>query len=44
MVSSTYAFCEKVIGYDLAGFFQRNSSTIRGKLTEILEALLSPND
>lgn len=38
---SLYAFCEQVIGYDLAGFFSRNSSQIREKVHEVIQALLS---
>jgi hypothetical protein len=40
---STYAFCEKVIGYSLAGFFERNAVELRGEMTGVLEALLTPS-
>lgn len=39
---STYDFARQVLGYDLAGFFQRNSTTIRGEIDELLRCLLSP--
>ncbi len=40
-VSSTYAFCRDVVGYDLAAFFDRNSPRIKGEVEKILNALLS---
>ncbi len=39
---SLFAFFSDVLGYDLAGFFERNSGTIREEMTQILETLLSP--
>ena len=39
---STYAFCEQVVGYDLAAFFERNSSALRQAIEEILNILLTP--
>jgi len=39
---STYAFCEQVVGYDLAGFFERNSETLNQAIEEIIETLLEP--
>ena len=39
---STYAFFQNVIGYDLAGFFHRNSAMLRAKVEEVLQALLVP--
>lgn len=39
---STYAFFEQVVGFDLAGFFQRNSDDIRTEMTEIVARLLTP--
>lgn len=39
---STYDFMENVIGYDLAGFFKRNSAAIRTEIDIVLKALLSP--
>ncbi|MBI4701069.1 MAG: hypothetical protein HY744_07915 [Deltaproteobacteria bacterium] len=38
--SSTYAFANEVIGYDLAAFFERHASTFRAEVAKILEALL----
>ncbi len=37
---STYAFCHSVIGFDLAGFFERNSSALRETVQGILGVLL----
>lgn len=39
--NSSYVFCRKVLGYDLAGFYQRNSTRIKTKLEEVLAALLT---
>ncbi len=39
---STYAFCEHIIGYDLAAFFKHNSGALRQAIEEILEVLLTP--
>ncbi|MFZ4826786.1 MAG: hypothetical protein ACOYLB_05475 [Phototrophicaceae bacterium] len=41
---STYAFMKEVIGYDLAGFFARQQSTIREITLQVLESLLRPDD
>ena len=41
-LDSTYVFCRDVIGYDLAGFFDRNSAEIKARLEETLKALLIP--
>lgn len=38
---SLYAFCEQVLGYDLAGFFERNRSHIRDQVHEVIQTLLS---
>lgn len=38
---STYVFCKDVVGYDLAGFFKRNSKEIRAQLDTILKSLLT---
>jgi hypothetical protein len=38
---SLYAFCQQVLGYDLAAFFARNSATIRAEISGVLETLLS---
>ncbi|MDM8545710.1 hypothetical protein QUF61_04365 [Candidatus Venteria ishoeyi] len=40
--ASLFAFCQQVLGYDLADFFKRNSGTIKAEVTSILEALLNP--
>ena len=37
---STYDFLREVIGYDLAGFFVRNSDRLRREVTAVLQALL----
>ena len=39
---STYDFMRDVVGYDLAAFFERNSSTLRTEIDTILTALLAP--
>lgn len=39
-LTSTYAFSREVLGYDLAGFFERNSSRIRTEVDVVVEALL----
>ena len=41
-VTSTWSFMKDVIGYDLAGFFRRNSSTLQGEVEAVLKALLAP--
>jgi len=43
-LTSTYEFMRSVIGYDLAGFFERNSETLRKEIKGVLEALLKPLD
>lgn len=40
---STYAFFENVVGYSLSDFFERNKALIRGEVTGVLEALLTPS-
>ncbi len=37
---STYAFSHEVLGYDLAGFFRRNSTAIKSETLAVLEGLL----
>lgn len=39
---STYDFMRDVVGYDLAGFFSRNSDVLHHELKAVLEALLKP--
>jgi hypothetical protein len=38
---SLYAFCRQVIGYDLAEFFERNSSQIQIQIHDVIQTLLS---
>lgn len=38
---STYIFTRDVLGYDLAGFFQRNAGALRATVDEVLRSLLS---
>ncbi len=40
---STYAFCRDILGYDLAGFFERNSARFKAELEKVLIALLKPH-
>ena len=40
---SFYRFCEEVIGYDLASFFQRNSSALKKEVAAVLRTLLAPS-
>lgn len=40
--TSTFAFYRDVVGYDLAGFFERHSEEIRKEVQAILASLLSP--
>jgi hypothetical protein len=42
-LSSTYDFMRDVIGYDLAGFFERNTETLRTEVDQVLRALLAPD-
>jgi len=39
---STYDFMRDIVGYDLAAFFERNSSALRMETDNILNSLLSP--
>jgi len=41
---STYDFMRDVVGYDLAGFFKRNSDVLRREIEVVLRALLTPED
>jgi len=38
---SLYAFCEQVLGYNLANFFESHSTAIKQEIHEILKTLLS---
>lgn len=40
--TSVYSFCKNVLDYDLADFFERNSATLKTTVSEIMQALLSP--
>lgn len=40
---STYDFMREIVGYDLAGFFERNSSVLRAEIDTILHSLLTPD-
>lgn len=40
---SLYTFCKDVVGYDLAGFFQRNSPALKKEVEAVLTALLTPS-
>jgi len=39
-IDSTYVFCGDVLGYDLAGFFRRNSAAIKNETLALFEGLL----
>ena len=39
-LDSLYVFYREVIGYDLAGFFARNSATLRQEIGLVMEKLL----
>ena len=41
-LTSTYAFSKEVLGYDLAGFFKRNSGQFKAEVENVLTVLLSP--
>lgn len=40
---STYDFMENIIGYDLAGFFNRNQRILQEELERVLTTVLDPN-
>jgi hypothetical protein len=40
VLNSTYVFYRDVVGYDLAGFFLRNSAVLKAEITMIMEQLL----
>lgn len=40
---SFYTFCKEIVGYDLAGFFQRNSPALKKEVEAVLTALLTPS-
>ena len=37
---SLYEFCNRILGYDLAGFFKRHTESIKTEIREVLETLL----
>jgi hypothetical protein len=39
---STYDFMREIVGYDLVGFFNRSSQTLRTEVDAVLKALLAP--
>jgi hypothetical protein len=39
--TSTFEFFRKVVGYDLAGFFQRNSTSLKAEIEKIVSKLLA---
>ncbi len=43
ITSSTFSFFKEVVSYDLAAFFDRNSSTLRQEFTATLKRLLTPS-
>lgn len=43
-LTSTYAFLADVIGYDLGGMLEKNSSILKNTVSEVLTALLTPTD
>jgi hypothetical protein len=42
-LQSCYAFAQKVVGYDLVGFFERNTALLREEIEGILRGLLEPS-
>ena len=42
-ITSTYDFMREVVGYDLAGFFERNAETLRSEVDTVLRGLLAPD-
>jgi hypothetical protein len=40
---SLFAFCEKVLGYDLAAFFKDNSAKFKSEIHSVLKTLLDAN-
>ena len=41
-LESTYDFMDRVIGYDLAGFFDRNQSILKQEIEHVLKTILDP--
>jgi hypothetical protein len=42
-LTSLFSFSQQVLGYDLAGFFQRNSTFFKEEVNSVLMTLLNPN-
>lgn len=42
-IEGTYSFCRNILGYDLAGFFERNSKRFKAELEAVLTVLLKPD-
>jgi hypothetical protein len=40
---SFYSFCKEIIGYDLAGFFERNSPALKKEIEAVVKILLTPS-
>ncbi len=40
---STFAFCQRILGYSLSAFFERNATTLRREVLHIVRKLLSPS-
>ena len=41
-LTSTYDFMREVVGYDLAGFFERNAGILQAEVAHVLQSLLDP--
>ena len=41
-LTSTYDFMRDVVGYDMAGFFERNAENLRAEIAHVLATLLDP--
>ncbi len=41
---STYAFSKRIVGYDLAKFFQQNSAALKSAIEDVLKTLLKAHD
>jgi hypothetical protein len=41
---SLFLFSKQVLGYDLAGFFQRNSAIFKAEINDVLLTILNPTD
>lgn len=44
VMTSTFAFMDRIIGYDFAGFFERNTSALKENMQTILEKTLTVKD